>query len=283
VGCGCNLVTEAISDSLPEVALELAHSPRLLLGLDFDGTLAPIVADPVEASLPGETHDLLDALAARPGTTVAIISGRALEDLRRRVSPKLILSGNHGLEMLEHGIYWRHPLAARCAVALQAVCEKLADEIRDIPGAFIENKTLTASVHYRKVAERDQPRLMERVKTALAHAGEDCVLPRHGDKVIEIHPAIAWNKGSAMLRILARMQEAADSDISVCYIGDDTTDEDAFRSLAGAVTIRVCRDCSTDARFRVKDPVQVREFLNRILLPMRAAQRSQPVYRTTPR
>jgi len=246
------------------VALELAVSPRLLLGLDFDGTLAPIVADPVDASLPGETHDLLDALVARPDTTVAIISGRALEDLRSRVSPKLILSGNHGLEMLENGVYWRHPLAARCEEALQAVCKKLADEIRDIPGACLENKKLTASVHYRNVAARDQQQVKERVTRALAR-GEDCLLPRHGDKVIEIHPAIAWNKGSAMLRILARMQEAADSDISVCYIGDDTTDEDAFRSLTGAVTIRVCRDCSTDARFRVNDPIQVSEFLNRIL------------------
>ena len=258
------MVAEALSDSLPEVALELATAPRLLLGLDFDGTLSPIVAHPGAASMPAETRELLDALAARPGTTVAIISGRSLEDLRQRVSPKLILSGNHGLEMLENGVYWRHPLTARCELALHAVCEKLADEIRDIPGAFLEDKSLTVSVHYRNVAERDQPRVLERVKTALAR-GDDSVMVRHGKKVVEIHPAIAWNKGSAMLRILARLREASDSDISVCYIGDDTTDEEAFRSLTGAVTIRVCRDCSTEARFRVDDSTQVFEFLSRIL------------------
>jgi len=248
---------------MAEVADELLVPPRLLLGLDFDGTLAPIVSEPGEAIMSDGTKNLLEALAARPGTTVAVISGRSVDDLRTRVTQKAILAGNHGLEMLEDGVHWRHPQAARYEVALQAVCDGLAAEFRSIPGAFIEQKGLTASVHYRNTSGTDALRMSKRVRAALAPY-DDSFLIRDGSKVIEILPAVAWNKGSAMLHILARMRRESEMKIGVCYIGDDRTDEDAFAALPNAVTIRVCQNCATAARFRVDDRTQAVDFLARI-------------------
>jgi trehalose 6-phosphate phosphatase len=257
------MVTEMLSNQMAEVAGELAAMPRLLLGLDFDGTLAPIVSEPDHASMPDGTKNLLEALVARPGATVAVISGRSVDDLRTRVTQKAILAGNHGLEMLENGVHWRHPQAARYEAALGAICHELAAEFRGIPGALVEQKGLTASVHYRNATGADALRMSKRVRSALAPY-DDSFLVRDGSKVIEILPAVAWNKGSAMLHILARMRRGSDTKIGVCYIGDDRTDEDAFVALTNAVTIRICQDCATAARFRVENRTQAVDFLARI-------------------
>lgn len=244
---------------MAEIVSELAGAPRLLLGLDFDGTLAPIVSDPASARMPEETRQIIEALAARPGTTVAVISGRSLEDLRSRVGPKVILGGNHGLETLEHGILWRHPQAVRSETLLRKLCDQLRVRVRGIRGALLENKGLTASVHYRNVDDGDVPRLTESVGITLAPY--DCFSIRNGAKVIEIVPAVAWNKGSAMLHLLESMRKESGPDIAVCYIGDDTTDESVFEALKDAITIRLCANCPTAARFRARNIEQVKELL----------------------
>ncbi len=257
-------MTRPLCERMPEVAGELGAAARLLLGLDFDGTLAPLVSDPAEARMPEETQHVLEALAARPATTVAVISGRSLEDLAARVTPKVVLGGNHGLEMLENGHLWRHPQAAGSEALLHTICYQLAIGIRGIAGARVEDKRLTASVHYRNVDSREVAALREITRTILAP--RDCFFIRNGNKVIEILPAVAWNKGSAMLRVLKSIRSEGESDVAVCYIGDDATDESVFHTLTDAVTIRVCEECSTAARFRARDIVQVREFLDRILV-----------------
>jgi trehalose 6-phosphate phosphatase len=84
--------------------------------LDFDATLAPIVSDPTDAHIPGETQAVLEQLTSRPGVTVARISGRSARDLQMRVGLTAILTGNDGLEMIEGNTRWRHPAAARWAL-----------------------------------------------------------------------------------------------------------------------------------------------------------------------
>ena len=258
-------MTAELNQGLEEVARELAGAPRLLLGLDFDGTLAPIVSDPAEARMSDETEEVLDALAVRPGTTVAVISGRAMGDLLTRISQNVILGGNHGLEMLTDGTLWRHPKAAELEELLRTICRQLGAVTRGISGARVEYKGLTASVHYRGVPDHLVPALVEKVRVAMAPY-DDCFFLTKGSKVVEVRPAVAWTKGSAMLGILGTLRREAEGEIAVCYIGDDATDESVFHTLTDAVTIRVCQDCHTAARFQVKDTDEVRAFLEHILV-----------------
>jgi trehalose 6-phosphate phosphatase len=252
-------VTEPLFDHLREVARAI-DDLHLLVGLDFDGTVAPIVADPAEAHIPEEGQGALDTLTSRPGTTVAIVSGRALEDLRSRVGANVILAGNHGLEIIENGTQWTLPEAEKWRPHLKEICGELASSLRWIPGAAVEDKGLTASVHYRRAAPGNVGRIADLVSATVA-ANREYFFMRRGKKVFEILPRTPWNKGSAMLRIRERLRETEGREISVCYIGDDLTDELAFRVLTRAITVRVGPGGSTAARFNVPDTTAVYEFL----------------------
>jgi trehalose 6-phosphate phosphatase len=264
-------VTEPLFDRLPEVAREIGRTSHFLLCLDFDGTLAPIVPFPADSRMPGATRAALERLVSKAGTTVAIVSGRACENLRSCVGMDVILAGNHGLEIMSGNTHWRHPTAVKWQPALHEMCAELRALAAEIPGAFVEDKGLTASVHYRNVASAGVSRLSEIVNAAMAPR-EDRILLRHGKKVFEILPRVAWDKGSAVLRILEQLRAARGPDISVCYIGDDATDECAFRKLTqaestqagstGAITVRVGESGQSAARFGVADATEVGEFLH---------------------
>jgi trehalose 6-phosphate phosphatase len=260
-------VTEPLLDRLPELAREIGSASHFLLGLDFDGTLAPIVADPADAYMPDETRIVFEHLASLPGVTVAVISGRATEDLLTRVGPNVIIAGNHGLEIIEGNTLWRHPQAVRLQPVLREICGELASRAAGIPGALVEDKGLTASFHYRNVARADLTRISDLVRAAIAPYRDRFFL-RNGKKVFEILPRTRWDKGSAVLRIMGRLRgvltlsEPQSGQIAVCYIGDDTTDERAFRRLPGAITVRVGNNCPTVARFRIPDTAHVSSFLN---------------------
>jgi len=260
-------VTEPLLDRLPELAREIGGASHFLLGLDFDGTLAPIVADPANAYMPEATRAVFEHLASLPGVTVAVISGRAVEDLRNRVGPNVILAGNHGLEIIENNTCWRHPGAVSWRPLLREICGELVSRAAGIPGALVEDKGLTASFHYRNVASADVP-LISEIASAVIAPYRDRFCLRNGKKVFEILPRTGWDKGSALLRIIERLRgtltlgEPRTGEIAVCYIGDDATDERVFRRLPCAITVRVGKNCPTLARFRVRDTAQVSGFLN---------------------
>lgn len=260
------VVTEPLLDRLPELAREISGASHFLLGLDFDGTLAPIVTDPANACMPESTRAAFGRLTSLPAVTVAVISGRAADDLRSRVGPNVILAGNHGLEIIESGIHWRHPTAVTLQPVLHAICEELLSRAAGIPGALVEDKGLTASFHYRNVANAETPLISDTANTVIAPYGDRFFL-RNGRKVFEILPRVRWDKGSAMLRILERVRrtlrsgEQPSHEIAVCYVGDDSTDERVFRRLPGAITVRVGKNCPTGAGFRLRDTAQVAVFL----------------------
>lgn len=277
-------MTEPLLDRLPEVAREIGGAAHFLLGLDFDGTLAPIVSDPAEARMPDETRSVVRALASNPRISVAVVSGRAPEDLRARLGLDVIVAGNHGLEIVENGSYWSHPKAAKWQPALRGICSELAARTRDIRGTLVEDKGLTASVHFRNVAEEDQPAI-EEIVTALVPPDDHRFFVRQGKKVFEILPRVRWDKGAAILqiaeRITNRLRETRPGKIALCYIGDDATDESAFRQLPGALTIRVGKNCPTGARFRVRDTAHVFKFLNWLQasrLPAESADSPVPAF-----
>lgn len=253
-----------------------------LLGLDFDGTLAPIAAKPGLAKLPPENRRLLRRLVALRRARVAIVSGRGLADVKRKVSgvPGLIYVGNHGLEIQDHeGRLWVHPQARRNVALMRRLAARLAVDLKEFPGVFVENKGLTLSVHYRRLPRYLSERPIHEMIQLLIAGQKDRVAIRHGKKVWEIRPVLEWNKGYALRRLLG--SKAAAADWVPCLVGDDFTDEEGFRSLGPeAITVRVGYKKDSHARFRVKNQKQVARLLEYFARewrgPVRTADRRRP-------
>ncbi|MDH3670522.1 MAG: trehalose-phosphatase [Gammaproteobacteria bacterium] len=198
--------------------------------LDYDGTLTPIVDRPELAIMTSEMRATIRVLATVCPT--AIVSGRGLADVAALVKlEELIYSGNHGFEISTPGTSTVHSDKGKpFTEAVAAISEHIAQEIADIDGAFVENKTYSLSVHYRLVAPQRVAEIEGVVDAALTDYPN--LHKRHGKKVFEIRPKIDWDKGKAVLLLLQTL--ALDGpEVVPIYIGDDITDEDAFRALKG--------------------------------------------------
>jgi trehalose 6-phosphate phosphatase len=236
----------ALADALDELC---RHRP-LLLASDYDGVLARLRDDPSAAVPEPGIADLLDELAAVDGVTVALLSGRGVEDLRRTsgLTGSFRWIGSHGAE-------FDGPLTGDLAVARDELVTALAPLVDAVPGARLEVKPAAVAVHVRTVAEPAAGlALLER---AAAAAG-----PHHtakpGKDVLELAVTDA-DKGTALLRLAAEL----DAD-RVLYLGDDVTDEDAFRALGAAgVGVKVGAG-ETAAGHRVHDLDGVRAVLQRL-------------------
>ncbi|MBI4371403.1 MAG: trehalose-phosphatase [Elusimicrobia bacterium] len=224
--------------------------PRgLVVGLDFDGTLAPLAPHPSLARLPAKTRRLLARLARRPRVRLAIVSGRGLADVRRLVGLKGVhYAGNHGLQILGPGFCWRHPRTRAAAADVRALARRLERPLRDFPRTHVENKGPTLSVHYRGMAPRLEPALHAAVTRALRPFARSLRLAA-GKKTWEARPKARWNKGHALLKI-ARLARPGGR---LLFVGDDRTDEEGFLALGRrAVTVRVGPASRTAARFLLK-------------------------------
>lgn len=239
----------------------LGRSPRIAILSDFDGTLAELVPRPEDAVLLPEAKAALTALTARTGAMVAIVSGRALEDLRSRVDvPDLLLAGNHGLEIEGRSLYYRHPGAVSLQPQLRDFCNLLRKELRGYDGAEVEEKGLTATVHFRRVS----PERREEAAAAVFHAAERSMAPvcvRCGLLSLEIRPAVEWDKGAAARWILAHTGVPLEA--AVC-LGDDLTDEDLFRALPKAFSVKVGLEGESAAPWRLSGPAEVAAWLGRL-------------------
>ncbi len=215
---------------------------RLAVLLDFDGTLAALADHPDGAALTPQIRATLERLARQPRSLVAIISGRSLADLQRRVNMDGILYvGNHGLEVAGPG---RTPVlkeARRAQHLIAASCDRLRSRLRDVPGALVEDKGLTATVHYRLVPRGQVEAVHQAVLETLAEVPPGRLVMDRGRMVLEIRPAVDWDKGRAAVWLLENTLGADwQEQNSVVYVGDDRTDDDAFMSLAGAgITVKV--------------------------------------------
>jgi trehalose 6-phosphate phosphatase len=195
-------------------------------------------------------------LAAHPGTVVAVVSGRSLADLRPRVGVEdVVYVGNHGLEIDRGGPPRVHPQARQLAPTIAEVCRKI-EQATGGKGVIVEDKRLTATIHH---ADAD-PDTHETVEAIVDEAVDQHALRRSpGKGNVEIRPDVVWDKGSAMRELVA---DAPDGWRPI-YLGDDETDEDAFRALDGhGITIHVGDEGPTAARYRIPNPAQVAGFLN---------------------
>jgi len=190
-----------------------------------------------------------------------------------------VYGGNHGLEISGPGFMFIDPTAASYVSALQELSEQLASRFQSSPGALVEFKGLTISVHYRQVASAQWDEVRRLVHAALASTTNPFVLTA-GDKVFEIRPRVYWNKGSAVAWIKERLGKP---DILTVYIGDDATDEDAFTALPHDITIKVGDAGETAAHYLLSGPWEVRRFLEWLneLLRHKTSQQSMATDKPT--
>ena len=211
---------------------------RIALFLDYDGTLTPIAERPNRARLAAGMRRALRDCARRSDIDVAIISGRALGELRALVNePHLTYAGDHGFEIAAPDLPpYRHPDLVHFTDKLAALAGEL-DPLATV-GARTERKLATLSVHYRGVEPARRAAIVERARAVITAAGFQA---RDGLCTVEARPPIGWDKGQAVLHIMRRRYGPAWSvQARVIYLGDDHTDEDAFRVLVGlGITVRV--------------------------------------------
>lgn len=245
-------------DRLSDLDSQITAASHLLVVLDYDGTLTPIVDHPGDANLDDTMRKQLIALAQRPKTTVAILSGRAIEDVQSRVGIEgLFYAGNHGLEIKGPEIYFIRTAPNKMQVKLLDLATELADRFGHIPGVFIENKRLTLSVHHRLVPQDRRDEFHHDVSKALGNLGS-CFQMFTGHKVYEIRPRLDWHKGLAALWIRDHLRVPG---VLPIYLGDDRTDEDAFQALVDGITIRVGYAPATSATYYLPGTNEVRLFL----------------------
>jgi trehalose 6-phosphate phosphatase len=236
----------------------LTTSPRILLGCDFDGTLSPIVSHAAAAEMLPEARRALERLVIMPGVVVAIISGRSLTDLRRKVEiPQALYSGNHGLELLVDGAESLTPGAGQGRACLRDILPQLAEMLTPIPGVWIEDKRWTASVHYRLAPEEHHALICQIVQTAMQGV-PDLVL-REGKCVWEIRPAGVWDKGTALRWF---MKHCGIPSRTAAFIGDDVTDFDAFAAVPDGWMCVVGEAEPPQASVRLRDPQDVAGLLH---------------------
>lgn len=249
---------------------ERVRSARCLaLFLDFDGTISPIVPTPAEAAIDTSIKSIIEHLRDLGGVELAIVSGRRLADVSARAGIEgIVYVGNHGLEIETRDLCFREPQAEALRLELKRLVLRLELLLADTSGIEIEEKGLSVAVHYRRV----HPTIQSWVETSVYETvGKSQVLmPVAGKMVIDIRPRLAWNKGSAVKWILDRLSQ---HDVLPIYIGDDTTDEDAFSALESGLTIHVGEPVETSARFWVPDVAGVRAFLEQIYAERRLKHR----------
>jgi len=231
-----------IPSALEHVQEIAGSGDRLAVFLDYDGTLTPIVSHPEDASLSESMRQTLRSLAAR--LPVAILSGRDLDDVRGRVLVDgIVYAGSHGFDIAGAGGL-RRELGAAYLPVLDAAETELREALDEIPGAQLERK------HFSVAGVAARHRELRRID---------------GKKVYELLPDIDWNKGKAVLWLLETLNLEYENALPI-YIGDDNTDEDAFRAIERrGVAILVSEQSQpTTARYSLKNPAGVERFLRAV-------------------
>ena len=247
-----------IPSALENIQKITRSGDRLAVFLDYDGTLTPIVSRPENAWLSESMRETLRSLAAR--VPVAILSGRDLDDVRGRVYVDgIVYAGSHGFDIAGPGGL-RRELGAAYLSVLDAAEAELREALDEIPGAQLERKHFSVAAHYRNVNEDDAARVALAVEAVAARHRELRMID--GKKVYELLPDIDWHKGKAVLWLLEALELERGNALPI-YIGDDRTDEDAFRTLENrGVGILVSeRPQVTAASYSLNNPEEVERFL----------------------
>ncbi|CAN6174118.1 unnamed protein product [Urochloa humidicola] len=261
-----------------EQIVAASEGKRIVMFLDYDGTLSPIVDDP-DAAFMSETMRMAVRSVAKHFPT-AIVSGRCRDKVFGFVKlAELYYAGSHGMDIkgpakassrhakakAKRGVLFQP--ASEFLPMIEEVHEKLDEATRCIPGAKVENNKFCVSVHFRCVDEKMWGELSEAVKGVLREYPK--LRLTQGRMVFEVRPTIKWDKGKALEFLLESLGFADCSNVLPVYIGDDRTDEDAFKVLrrrGQGVGILVSKHPKeTSASYSLQEPAEVMEFLLRLV------------------
>ncbi|XP_061988144.1 probable trehalose-phosphate phosphatase F [Rosa rugosa] len=257
-----------------------ARNKKIAVFLDYDGTLSPIVDDPDRALMSDAMRDAVRNVAKYFPT--AIISGRNRDKVYELVGlTELYYAGSHGMDIMgpntntdsvnstdQRGkeVKLFQP-AKEFLPMIDEVFRTLVENTKGIKGAKVENHKFCASVHYRNVDEKNWSTIAQRVHDVLKD------YPRlrltHGRKVLEVRPVIEWNKGKAVEFLLGSLGLNSRDKVLSIYIGDDRTDEDAFKVLKkknrgyGILVSPIPKE--TSAFYSLREPAEVMEFLKALV------------------
>ncbi|XP_050386726.1 probable trehalose-phosphate phosphatase 4 [Argentina anserina] len=276
--------------------MKAAKGKRIVVFLDYDGTVSPIVDDPDRAFMSNEMRAAVREVAKYLPT--AVISGRSRDKVKGFVQlSNVYYAGSHGMDIMvpskplkpcdgknhatasvldkESDMLFQP--AKRFLPAIEEIRHVLEEIARKIEGARVEDNRFCISVHYRKVREEDYDILEEKVKSVIENYPEFHLT--RGKKVLEIRPSIKWNKGHALEYLLDTLGFSNSGDVLPLYIGDDRTDEDAFQVIEargqGFPIIVSSTPKDTKAVYSLHDPSEVLTFLLRLARWRKASSSSR--------
>jgi alpha,alpha-trehalase len=247
-----------------ETIEEQIEGKKVAVFLDYDGTLTPIVNAPEQAVLSDSMRHVISELAKR--CTVAVVSGRDLQDVRDKVGiDPLFYAGSHGFDI--GGPEDWHLELQKGKDFLPALDEaegRLREALQNIEGTHVERKRFSIAVHYRMVKPEDASKVGKKVN----QVAETFTSLRKstGKKIYELQPKIDWDKGKALHWVL-RALDLDTPEVIPFYIGDDTTDEDAFRVVRdrGFAIVVMDETRATEAAYVLRDPDEVESFLHTLV------------------
>jgi trehalose-phosphatase len=244
------------------IQARIRQAKHLFLFLDYDGTLTPIVSRPELALCPSAAKRHLEKLRDLPGVYLIIISGRSLEDVRKKVGVSgLTYVGNHGLEIENPAGRHKKILKPVRKRELKKITQNLQNSLKKIPGILFEDKGPILSIHYRNVPQKSLTHVPQVVEAELQQWKNRWKIAS-GKMVLEIRPNINFDKGKAVKEILRTFPSKG---LLPIYLGDDRTDEDAFRMLQGmGISVFIGPSgLPSGADFFLQNSDEVREFLSR--------------------
>ena len=257
--------TTELPDALDclDTIVRCANQRRIVVLLDFDGTITPIVSHPHDAVLTGSMRTTLKKLA--DVCPLAIISGRDALDVCQRVALSGIYCvGNHGFEIIAGGgerIIYQGGLEFLPQLDLAEY--DLRAGLSDVMGCEVERKHFAVAVHYRNLSTQHTSEV--RIRVDNIKAAHPRLRLTRGKKILELRPDTPWNKGSA-LNWLMQVMKLDPQRVFAVYVGDDDTDEDAFKVLKNrgvGIAVAACRK-HTAARYRLSDVTDVQTFLTQL-------------------
>lgn len=246
-------------DHIEKILARLKEAKWIYLFLDYDGTLTPIVSRPEKALLSEKTKTLLLTLKKNPRFFLAIVSGRSLKDIRNLVGlKKIFYVGNHGLEIFTPRKGTKQIISEKIVRELTRIRNRLNSLLKDVDGIQIEDKGCILTIHYRNVDPRRVPPILMALKKEIKDSGLPLCLG-YGKMVFEIRPESNVNKGTAVLELLNQVDQDG---VLPLYIGDDQTDEDAFKVLKKiGITVFVGLPSHSSAQYYIEDSSMVCQFL----------------------
>ncbi|MFO7932744.1 MAG: trehalose-phosphatase [Bacteroidales bacterium] len=261
--------TCSFSQSLPNVFTDLNkfETPFLdrepVFFLDYDGTLTPIVKDPSGALLQDDMRDLLRGLSRL--YTVAVVSGRDMSDIMQFIRlDGIIYAGSHGFRISgPDGLYMEHEKAKTLLSRLDEFEKHLKKTLeKEIQGVEVERKHFAIALHYRNAPPKSLERIRKEVNGLIGNERE--FKTGRGKKILEIKPALEWHKGKAVEWILDNLDLSDHDKFIPVYIGDDVTDEDAFRTISdrGIGILVGTHSMPSAAHYQLGNVEEVKKFLH---------------------